>query len=71
MASRKKLVTISVRIPEWLKREMDDVGINWSEYIRCAIEKRVALERLKRIWEEIEEIKNSGGIQDDSGYERS
>ncbi len=59
MASKRKLVTISVRIPEWLKKEMDDVGINWSEYIRGAIEKRVALEKLKRIWEEIEEIKNS------------
>lgn len=35
----KRDVVISIRIPKWLKEEMDRIDINWSEYIRDSIEK--------------------------------
>ncbi len=54
----KKEVIISVRIPKWLKDEMSNIDINWSEYIRISIEKRVLLEEMKRIWNKIEDIRD-------------
>ncbi len=55
----KKDVVISIRIPKWLKEEMDRININWSEYIRDSIEKKVSIEELKKIWGQIENIKDS------------
>lgn len=55
----KKDVVISIRIPKWLKEEMDRIDINWSEYIRDSIEKKVSIEELKKIWGQIETIKDS------------
>ncbi len=54
--NEKKAVIISLRIPAWLKHEMDKVDINWSEYIRQSIEERIKLEKAKRVWREIETI---------------
>ncbi len=56
MEPGKKGVIISIRIPHWLKEEMDAIDINWSEYIRQAIEERVKLEKAKRVWKRIEEL---------------
>jgi len=60
--NQKKSVTISVRVPAWLKSEMEKTDINWSEYIRKVIEDRIKLERAKKIWAEIEDIVNSEGF---------
>ncbi len=53
---KKKAVIISLRIPAWLKYEMDKIDINWSEYIRQSIEEKIKLEKAKRVWREIETI---------------
>lgn len=55
----KKDVVISIRIPKWLKEEMDRIDINWSEYIRDSIKKKVSIEEIKKIWGQIETIKDS------------
>ena len=55
---RRKDIVISIRIPEWLKEEMESININWSEYIRSAIEERVNREKMRSIWREIEDLKN-------------
>ncbi len=36
--------TVTVKVDEHLKRKMREVRINWSEYIREAIRRRVELE---------------------------
>jgi hypothetical protein len=38
------LNTVTVKVNERLKRKMGTVKINWSEYIRDAIQRRVELE---------------------------
>lgn len=53
----RKDVIISVRVPEWLKVEMDRTNVNWSEYIRSKIEERIRLEKLGEILSAIEELK--------------
>jgi len=54
----KKDVIISLRVPEKLKEEMSKVDVNWSDYLRKAIEDKISREKMKRIWSEIENIKD-------------
>lgn len=58
MNTTKNNVTISIRIPHNLKEEMGKIKINWSEYIRSAIEDKIREEKLKKLWKEIESVKN-------------
>jgi len=47
---------ISIRIPEKIKQEMDQVNINWCEYIRDAIVQKVNEERRKEAFSSVKEI---------------
>lgn len=40
--------TITIRIDDELKKRMEKLKINWSEYIRDAIRRRVELEERKK-----------------------
>ncbi len=60
MGKEKKDVIISLRIPRKLKEEMSKLNVNWSEYIREAIEYKISMEKMKRIWVEIENLKERG-----------
>lgn len=51
-------VTISFRIPECLKSEMDKIDINWSEFLRKSLEERIELEKLKKAWSGIDAMKD-------------
>ncbi len=57
MGEEKKDVIISLRIPEKLKDEMSKLNINWSEYLRKAIEDKIIREKMKMIWSKIEDLK--------------
>ena len=41
--------TITVKVDEELKRKMDSIDINWSEYIREAIRQRIEMEERKML----------------------
>ncbi len=43
------MTVITVRIDEELKRLMDEIGINWSEFIRNAIRERIMEERRRNL----------------------
>jgi len=47
------LGTVSVKVDEGLKRRMRSVRVNWSEYIREAIRRRVELEARKSAAEKL------------------
>lgn len=47
------LGTVTVKVDEKLKRTMSGVKINWSEYIREAIRRRVELEERKNAAEKL------------------
>ena len=52
------LGTVSVKVDEGLKLKMRSVRVNWSEYIREAIRRRVELEARKSAAEKLlEELK--------------
>jgi len=47
------LGTVSIKVDEGLKRRMRSVRVNWSEYIREAIRRRVELEARKSAAEKL------------------
>jgi predicted transcriptional regulator len=47
------LGTVTVKVDEDLRRKMSEVRINWSEYIRDAIRRRVELEEKRRAAEKL------------------
>jgi len=51
-------VTVSFRIPEHLKSEMEKINVNWSEFLRKSLEEKIELERLKNIWLEIDAMRD-------------
>jgi len=54
------LGTVTVKVDEKLKRTMSAVKINWSEYIREAIRRRVELEERRRAAEKLLEGLRAG-----------
>ena len=54
-------VVIGVRVPKWLKDELERLRINYAKEIREYLEKRVREEKLKRILGEIAEIRRRIG----------
>jgi len=48
---------ITVKIPSDLKRKMRQLKINWSEYIRNAIQKRLEEERKKAASVKLDEVR--------------
>jgi len=50
---------ISVRVNEELHQKMRDTQINWSEYIRDAIEAKIREEEMRRAADEMDRIANA------------
>lgn len=49
---------ITLRIPEEIKRKMNEIDINWSEVAREAIKRRLILEKRKRAMKFMDEIRS-------------
>ena len=54
-------VVIGVRVPKWLKDELERLRINYAKEIREYLEKRGREEKLKKILGEIAEIRRRIG----------
>ncbi|MEM3696828.1 MAG: hypothetical protein QXQ94_04895 [Candidatus Bathyarchaeia archaeon] len=52
-----KTSVITVKVPEELKRKMKKVSVNWSEYIRNAIQKKLEEQRVKEASATLDEIR--------------
>jgi hypothetical protein len=49
---------ITLRIPEEIKRKMNEIDINWSEVAREAIKRRLILEKRKKATRFMDEIRS-------------
>ena len=57
-------VVIGVRVPRWVKEELERLGINYSEELREYLLRRVREEKLRRLAREMDELrKRSGRVQ--------
>ncbi len=47
---------VAVRVPEEIKKKMKEVPVDWSEYIRKAIEDRIEQEKNKKILKDLKKL---------------
>jgi len=52
-----RLVNVSVKVPEEIRKLMKKVNVNWSEYLRGVIENRVRLEIARDAMTKLDEIR--------------
>ena len=62
------MTSVSIRIDEELKEEMAELKINWSDYIREAIRKRVELEKRRGVARKLLEDLERGVAQVPEGF---
>jgi predicted transcriptional regulator len=52
-----KATVVTVKVSNELKEKMKQVNVNWSEYIRDAIQKKVEKQKLKEASVKIDEVR--------------
>ena len=52
-----RLVNVTVKVPEEIRRLMKKVNVNWSEYLRGVVEARVRMEMAKSAARKLDEIR--------------
>jgi len=52
-----KVSVVTVKVPNELKRKMKQVKVNWSKYIREAIQKKIDEQKLKAASAKLDEIR--------------
>lgn len=58
------MTTITVRVPEEIKRQMKDLkNINWSEVVRQAIAEEIKRNKMKRASQTIEKLRAKSKIK--------
>ncbi len=48
---------ITVKIPKEMKKKMKQIDVNWSEYIRECVQKKINQEKMKAAFEKLDEIR--------------
>ncbi len=53
----EKVDVITVKVPKELKKDMKQIDVNWSEYIRQCVQKKIDQERMIGAFKKLDEIK--------------
>jgi hypothetical protein len=48
---------ITVKVPEDLKKQMNQVNINWSQYIRDCVQKKIDEQKMKQASAKLDQIR--------------
>jgi len=56
-----RLVNVSVKVPEEIKKLMKKVNVNWSEYLRNVVEAKIRMEMAKDAVRKLDEIRRRAG----------
>ncbi|MEM2790086.1 MAG: hypothetical protein QW702_01600 [Candidatus Bathyarchaeia archaeon] len=56
-----KMVNVSVKVPEEIKKLMREMDVNWSEYLRRVIEDKIRVEMAKNALKKLDRIRGSAG----------
>ncbi len=55
--SAKEQTVITVKIPKEMKKKMKQIDVNWSEYIRECVQKKIAQEKKRAAFDKLDEIR--------------
>lgn len=53
----KEQSVISVKVPKKLKTEMKQIDVNWSEYIRQCVQKKIDQQKMQAASDKLDEIR--------------
>jgi post-segregation antitoxin (ccd killing protein) len=53
----KQFEVITVKVPADLKKQMKQIDVNWSQYIRECVQKRINDQKRKDAFDKLEEIR--------------
>jgi len=53
----KQVDVITVKVPSELKKQMKQVKVNWSQYIRECVQKKIDQEKMRAASEKLDEIR--------------
>jgi hypothetical protein len=56
-----RLVNVSVKVPEEMRKLMKKVDVNWSEYLRGVVEAKIRLEMAREAVRRLDEIRERAG----------
>jgi len=56
-----KMVNVSVKVPEEIRRLMREMDVNWSEYLRRVIEDKIRVEMARNALRKLDKIRGGAG----------
>ncbi|MGO8805416.1 MAG: hypothetical protein ACLQO7_02280 [Candidatus Bathyarchaeia archaeon] len=57
LADQEKVVVITVRVPKALKKDMQKIDVNWSQYIRECLQNKINEQKKREAFDKLDEIR--------------
>jgi hypothetical protein len=57
LADQEQVVVITVKIPKALKKDMQKIDVNWSQYIRECLQNKINEQKKREAFDKLDEIR--------------
>ena len=57
LADQEQVVMITVRVPKALKKDMQKINVNWSQYIRECLQNKINEQKKREAFDKLDEIR--------------
>ena len=57
LADQEQVVVITVRVPKALKKDMQKIDVNWSQYIRECLQNKINEQKKREAFDKLDEIR--------------
>ena len=57
LADQEQVVIITVRVPKALKKDMQKINVNWSQYIRECLQNKINEQKKREAFDKLDEIR--------------
>jgi len=57
LADQKQVAVITVKVPQALKKDMQKIDVNWSQYIRECLQNKINEQKKREAFDKLNEIR--------------
>jgi conjugal transfer/entry exclusion protein len=57
LADQKQVAVITVKVPQALKKDMQKIDVNWSQYIRECLQNKINEQKKREAFHKLDEIR--------------
>ncbi len=57
LADQEQVVVITVKVPKALKKDMQKIDVNWSQYIRECLQNKINEQKKREAFDKLDEIR--------------